>query len=335
MRRIDPAKLPRSDRFRYDAHLGSGAFGDVYLAHDRTRGHDVAVKVLRDVGPSQRELLQREFRSLAEVAHPGLVTLHELLADGDRWCIAMEYVDGVDLLARFRPARDDADAQGSESPRPPPEPVDFDAVRSVFLQIAEALAEVHAAGKLHLDIKPPNVRVTRDDRAVLLDFGLVADPGPRAPRPDGIGRGLGSAGYMSPEQVLGLALDASSDWYSFGATLYDVLTGRLPFDGPPLEVAFKKNFVDAPDPAALAPHARRKVIVFTDAAATLGGLDGGEGAAAAFAGRVQRLTSIWCCVDAPPNTPGHVWYDPFADVDPHADRHGRVVRGGWAPVLGP
>ncbi len=261
MRRIDPAKLPRADRFRYDAHLGSGAFGDVYLAHDRTRGHDVAVKVLRDVGPSQRELLQREFRSLAEVAHPGLVTLHELLADGDRWCIAMEYVDGVDLLTRFRAAGDDGEAQGSAAARGRPASVDFDAVRSVFLQIAEALAEVHAAGKLHLDVKPPNVRVTRDDRAVLLDFGLVSDPGPRAPRPDGIGRGLGSAGYMSPEQVLGLALDASSDWYSFGATLYDVLTGRLPFDGPPLEVAFKKNFVDAPDPAALAPHAPRDLLV--------------------------------------------------------------------------
>lgn len=100
-------------------------------------------------------------------------------------------------------------------------------------------------------------------------------------------------------------------------------------------VRLQRGLTDGAVAAALAPHARRKVIVFTDAAATLGGLDGGEGAAAAFAKTVQRLTSIWCCVDAPPNTPGHVWYDPFADVDPHADRHGRVVRGGWAPVLGP
>lgn len=87
--------------------------------------------------------------------------------------------------------------------------------------------------------------------------------------------------------------------------------------------------------AALAPHAHRRVLVFTDAAASFGGFADGAPAAAAAAAALAPLTSIWCCTAAPPHSPGHVWYDPFADVVPHVDRHGRAFEGAWVPLLGP
>jgi len=91
------ARPPTIDRFRFDALIGSGAFGDVYRAHDKLHGAPVAVKVLRRAAAQQLRRLKREFRSLADVAHPNLVRLYELLADGDECCLVMELIDGVDL----------------------------------------------------------------------------------------------------------------------------------------------------------------------------------------------------------------------------------------------
>ncbi|MDP3219364.1 MAG: serine/threonine-protein kinase, partial [Deltaproteobacteria bacterium] len=259
------------DRFEFSARLGSGGFGDVYRAHDGLRGEDVAVKILRHIGPLHLRMLKREFRSLADVVHPNLVSLHELISDGAHWCITMEFVDGVDLLTEVHGARDTEDDAALWTPTvedpsarsvtdvrrravPAPLLLDVDKVRSVFRQIAEAIAALHAAGKLHRDIKPSNILVTSSGRAVVLDFGLVMELTSGAADDND---GLGTVAYMSPEQAQYLPLDAASDWYSFGVTLFEALTGGLPFDGTPSVVLSKKSTLDAPDPAALSPDVPR------------------------------------------------------------------------------
>ena len=100
-------------------------------------------------------------------------------------------------------------------------------------------------------------------------------------------------------------------------------------------VRLHRGLSDRAIATALAPHAHRRVLTFTDAAASFGGFEGGESVAAAAAAAMAPLTSIWCCTAAPPHSPGHVWYDPHADTVPHVDRHGRVFEGEWVPLLGP
>ncbi len=265
---------PMGARFHFETLLGSGGYGDVFHAFDRLRNEHVAVKVMRRASPAHMRMLKREFRSLADVAHPNLVTLHELVSDGTDWCITMEYVEGVDLL-RFSHGASALETPGlasslattdvpptvdsgfdprvvrRASERPPA--LDPRGLREVLVQVAEAIAALHAAGKLHRDIKPSNILVTPEGRAVVLDFGLVMDLTPDAPPVDGLG--LGTMGYMSPEQLLGQPLDAASDWYSFGATLFQLLTGQLPFEGKALQVAFRKHFAPPPDPRVHAPNA--------------------------------------------------------------------------------
>lgn len=92
------SKPPMAERFDFETLLGSGGYGDVFYAFDRLRGEHVAVKVMRRASPAHMRMLKREFRSLADVAYPNLVTLHELVSDGSDWCITMEFIDGVDLL---------------------------------------------------------------------------------------------------------------------------------------------------------------------------------------------------------------------------------------------
>jgi len=228
-------------RFRVERRLGSGGFGVVYLAYDREREAQVALKVLRQASGEALYRFKREFRALADVTHPNLVVLYELLSSDGLWFFTMERVDGLPLFERLRGpgARPDemttrsqlgtVSDDGGEAPLPEP-PLDHGLVRAVFRQVADALAVLHTAGKLHCDIKPSNVLVTEDGRAVVLDFGLVADQArARAAPADEV---VGTPAYMSPEQALGAAMGAPSDWYSVGVMLYEVLTGRRPFEGP-------------------------------------------------------------------------------------------------------
>lgn len=276
------ARPPTIDRFRFDALIGSGAFGDVYRAHDKLHGAPVAVKVLRRASAQQLRRLKREFRSLADVAHPNLVRLYELLADGDECCLVMELIDGVDLAAWV---------SGSRTPPANDAPVDLERARAALRQVADGLAALHASGNLHCDMKPSNVLVTREGRAVVLDFGFMRELQPVASQ--SIDDGLGTIAYMSPEQSYGLPLTEASDWYSFGVMLFEVLTGRLPFTGNAFHVLHLKTQEDAPDPAALRPDApadlvdlcrrllARPAALRPDAAAVLRALGGAPPAASA------------------------------------------------------
>ena len=211
----DSVAFAGTERFQVLRRLGSGGMGVVYAARDVKRGEVVALKTLRWSDPTAIYRLKREFRVLADVAHPNLVTLYELIAHEDDWFFTMELVDGPRLDEYIRA-----------------QPQDVGGLRRALRQVAEGLSAIHAAGLLHRDLKPSNVLVESSGRAVILDFGIAdvalgrAGIGPRT-----IEQGLlGTVEYMSPEQLGGACVEAS-DWYTLGVMLYEVLTGRLPHTG--------------------------------------------------------------------------------------------------------
>jgi eukaryotic-like serine/threonine-protein kinase len=246
-----------TDRFRIQRRLGAGSFGTVYEVFDRERGTSVALKVLKQADPAAIYRFKKEFRALADVAHPNLVELYELMSDGTRWFFTMELIDGVPFLSHVRgrcppsvkgstvayPLEARREADTVEIPiamrRPAPSP-DWDRLRPLLLQLAEGVSALHAAGCVHRDIKPSNVMVTRDGRVVILDFGLVAELAPpRLDRSSGL-HAVGTPAYMSPEQAKGCTVGEASDWYSVGVILYEALTGVLPFEGETFELLTSK-----------------------------------------------------------------------------------------------
>jgi eukaryotic-like serine/threonine-protein kinase len=200
------------DRFDWIRCLGKGGFGTVHAAFDRVQNVPVAVKVLHHSDPQVTIRFKDEFRALVGVSHPNLVALYELIIEDDICCFTMEFVPGINFLDYVA------------------EPSGTDPAQRLFraaLQLAEAVAALHAYGKLHRDIKPSNVLVTREGRVVLLDFGLVRDLGSLA-----VGDTIaGTPGYMAPEQLLSGQSGKPADWYAVGVMLYQALTGRLPYPG--------------------------------------------------------------------------------------------------------
>jgi serine/threonine protein kinase len=201
-------------RFRLLELLGRGQLGTVWRAHDGVRGQAVALKVLPGVSGRERVRLKTEFRALASLSHPHLVTFHELVMSEQASFISMELVRGVDFLTFHRCG---CDAAGR---------IDQRRLRQTARQLARALEHLHRAGQLHRDVKPANVRVAQQDRVVLLDLGLVWPSASSA-----AARGAEVAGrfrYTAPEQREGRALTPAADWYAFGLTLHHAITGGLP-----------------------------------------------------------------------------------------------------------
>ncbi|MEM1205328.1 MAG: protein kinase [Acidobacteriota bacterium] len=207
--------------------LGAGAFGVVYEAYDRQQRGLVALKVLRVADADALYRFKKGFRSLADIRHPNLVSFYELTTHGGTWFFSMELIKGRELTDALCP--DGAPCR------------DYRRVRHVFRQLALGLDTVHRHGKVHRDIKPPNVLVTDDDHVKLLDFGLVTEleQGPRASAT--AGQMVGTPAYMSPEQAMGGSDRTAGDWYSVGVMLYQVVTGDLPFDGSLMEILNAKQ----------------------------------------------------------------------------------------------
>ncbi|MCW5892042.1 MAG: protein kinase [bacterium] len=196
-----------AERFVLREELGRGAMGVVHRALDRETGIDLALKRLHGSGPAQASALRQEFRSLADVQHENLVELYELFAAAGESFFTMELVPGSGLVPHLRGGRD---------------------VVSALLQLVDGLAAIHAAGKLHRDVKPSNVLVTAEGRVVLLDFGLATAVG-------GSGQGelRGTPRYMAPELLWGRAATPAADWYALGAVLHEAFDGDPPFGGEP------------------------------------------------------------------------------------------------------
>lgn len=268
-----------TDRFQVQRKLGSGTSGAVYEVFDRERKSIVALKTLRKVDAAALYRFKKEFRSLADVNHRNLSQLYELLSDGENWFFTMElvkgrpftdYVRGTSPIPRPSQVSDTAptvlglsadlrsDGSGEESIRstaddlPVYSPCRLDRLRPALAQLAEGLSALHEAGKLHCDIKPSNVLVTREGRVVLLDLGLVRDLFSGHRIYESLDEDIvGTPAYMSPEQAAGLRVAPTSDWYSVGAMLYEALTGRLPYTGSVMRILTDKQKIDPAPPSSL------------------------------------------------------------------------------------
>jgi len=249
----DPLLGAEIDGLRFDSVLGRGMTGCVYRATQLALDRPLAIKVptLALVSdPVAVRRFRREAVALARVSHPGVVAVHAVgdLEDG-RPYLAIEFLDGHSL----EQALATSGAKASEPPMPRARAVDL------ALQIAEALAEVHARDLVHRDLKPDNVMLVKPqvggDRAVLIDFGLALPvANPDATRLTAGGGLVGTPHYMAPEQVQGDDIDGRADIYSLGATLYRLLTGRVPFDGTGVEVVVAQLARSVPPIRELAPQ---------------------------------------------------------------------------------
>ena len=205
--------------------VGAGGMGEVYRARDTRLDRTVAIKILSSSFASDRDRLerfQREARILSSLNHPNLMAVYDVGSQDDTHFLVSEFLDGQSLRERL--------AGGPLSQRK---------VVEYGLQIARGLAAAHDKGIVHRDLKPDNIFVLRDERVKILDFGLAkqavraaaADQTMTRPDQTSAGTVLGTAGYMSPEQVRGEELDHRSDIFSFGAILYEMIAGQRAFNG--------------------------------------------------------------------------------------------------------
>jgi len=202
------------------ALLGSGGMGQVYRAHDPRLQRDIALKVLRSDDPDHRRRFEREALSVAALNHPNIVTIHTVEEAEGVPFLTMELVEGTPLTSVI-----------------PAGGLPLREILPLAISICGALAAAHDRGIVHRDLKPANVMVGRDGRVKMLDFGLAKALEPTRTRyasGDETREGLlvGTLAYMSPEQLMADTVDARSDVFSLGVLLYEMATGKRPFDGP-------------------------------------------------------------------------------------------------------
>ncbi|MEO6834426.1 MAG: Stk1 family PASTA domain-containing Ser/Thr kinase [Candidatus Tumulicola sp.] len=216
-----------NNRYRLDSKLGEGGMATVYCGTDTVLRRRVAIKVLREQYAADQEFVRRfyqEAESAARLSHPNIVNTYDVGREGDTYFIVMELVDGPSL----------GEIIAADGKLPEPVALDYAA------QIASGLAYAHRAGLLHRDIKPANILVTKDDVVKLSDFGIARAVSEHTMTLTKPGLVMGSVYYISPEQAQGHELHETSDLYSLGVVLYQMITGTLPFSGEsPVTVALK------------------------------------------------------------------------------------------------
>ncbi|MFO0892737.1 MAG: protein kinase [Isosphaeraceae bacterium] len=262
--------LIESPRFTLISQLGAGGMGVVYEAFDQDRGEFVALKTMRHVDQTSLVRFKQEFRALSDITHPNLVNLYQLFAVEPPWFFTMELVEGPDFLTYVRgrgASGDMPETRLSHHASPPGGTPDRHAMaapgqgrtqlhegrlRDALRQLVEGVHALHQAGKLHRDIKPTNVLVSRRGLVKLLDFGLTADLEPSGEHRTADRQVVGTLAHMSPEQAIGSKVTRASDWYSVGVMLYQALTGLVPFSGSYEEVVGRKLSRQPDPPDALA-----------------------------------------------------------------------------------
>src|SRR5512133_887495 len=226
-------------RYRIIRKLGAGGMANVYLAEDQELGRRVAIKILDDrhaADDSFIERFRREAKNAAGLSHPNIVSIYDRGRAEDTYYIAMEYLDGRSLKELIV-------GRG-----PAPVKVAIDYAR----QILAAVGFAHRHGIVHRDIKPHNVLVGGEGRIKVTDFGIARSG---ASQMTEVGSIIGTAQYLSPEQARGAPVDQTSDLYSVGVVLYEMLTGQVPFTGDtPLEIAMKHLSEVPTPPSELRPE---------------------------------------------------------------------------------
>ena len=228
-------------RYEMLSILGIGGMAVVYKAFDHKLKRNVAIKVLRDdvaMDSQSRRRFRTEYQAVGMLSHPNIRAVYDVVSSGDTEYIVMEYVEGINLKQYLK-------KKGALSWK---ETLHFSS------QIAKALSHAHSKGIVHMDIKPQNIMLPKDGTAKVADFG-IAQLGEMGQDPEDADEALGSIHYISPEQARGEAVDARSDIYSLGVVMYEMLTGKLPFDGDSVaEVAMKHYTVTPQSPRDINPE---------------------------------------------------------------------------------
>src|SRR5258708_1838969 len=226
-------------RYRILRKLGSGGMANVYLAEDQELGRRVAIKILNDrhAGDEQFvERFRREAKNAAGLTHPNIVSIYDRGEAEGTYYIAMEYLEGRSLK----------ELVVSRGPAPVNVAIEY------AKQILSALRFAHRHGIVHRDIKPHNVLVDSDGRVKVTDFGIARAGTSQMTEAGSI---VGTAQYLSPEQARGTGVDQRSDLYSLGIVLYELVTGKLPFNGDtPVEIAMKHLSQTPELPSSIRPE---------------------------------------------------------------------------------
>jgi tRNA A-37 threonylcarbamoyl transferase component Bud32 len=229
MRRlVIPAKIGRYD---VKGKLGQGAMGEVFRAHDPVLNREVAIKRITtglDADETVRKRFRREAEAAAKLSHPNIITVYELGLEGEQLFMAMELLDGIDLKHALADRR-----------------LSLDDRLSVMEQICEGLSFAHAQEIVHRDLKPANIHILPSGKVKIMDFGLARLSGSEM---TSTGMVMGTPHYMSPEQVRGAKADSRSDVFALGCVLYEMVSGRKPFDAESMHAVLFKIMQEEPPP---------------------------------------------------------------------------------------